>query len=438
MQKIKTYIKKYPYYFSIAVAILVLGTVAIIKMSGDEVTPEEALTRKVETLSVSEYAEGALGVAYPTASGDSFVVRSEASGRVNVVAKSGEKITAGQVVAELDNASERAALTQAQGSYEAALAGAAQSDVSLADAEAALTGSKQDAINTNKAALAAWTSVLYNTVDQLFLNPRVNPPGVKISAEGQATSLNDERVAMNTLLSDWQKKVTTLSNNSDTASLTRELDQALAHVDRLGRMVDTFNTLIQKQGSNDVYTDSELSRLSSEFATAKTSLNTQHSALTSAKNSLLRAEETVNSASIGSTGGQVSSANASIKQALGAYQAVKANYDRTIVRAPFDGTISSLNITVGDIIGVGTDVAIIVPEAGAVTTRWWELPLAAVKYTPDNAYVFVVNAEGALEAIPVETGLVTSNSIKVTGLKGDENVVKDVRGLKAGDKVEVN
>lgn len=438
MKKIQSFIKKYPYHFAGVAILAVVAIVVFIKMSSSEDPVEEASSRKVQTLNVSEFAEGALGVAYPTASGNSFVIRSEAGGRVNVTSKSGEKVEAGQIVAELDNASERAALTQAQGSYEAALAGAARSDVSLADAETALTASKQDAVNASKAAMTAWNSVLYNTVDELFINPRVNPPGVRINAEGQAPAINDERVTLNTVLSDWQKEIASLSNSNNTTSLTSALDQAISRVDRLSRMVDTFIPLIQKQEDNDVFTDAELARLSGEFATARATLNSQHSALSSAKSALLRAEETVNSATIGSTGSEVSSANASIKQALGAYQAAKANYDRTIVRAPFAGTVASLNIVVGDIINVGTDVAIIIPEEGAVTTRWWELPLSAVKYTPDNAYVFTIKEDGVLEAITVETGLVTSNNIKVTGLKGDERVVTDVRGLKAGDKVEIS
>jgi hypothetical protein len=51
--------------------------------------------------------------------------------------------------------------------------------------------------------------------------------------------------------------------------------------------------------------------------------------------------------------------------------------------------------------------------------------------------VFVVNNQGLVEAIEIETGLVTASDLRVTGLNGDEMIVTDVRGLKAGDKVEV-
>ena len=180
-----------------------------------------------------------------------------------------------------------------------------------------------------------------------------------------------------------------------------------------------------------------MATIASEFAAAQATLNTQTANLEAAKIALRRAEEDVNSAAIGGTGGEVSAANAQIKQALGVYQAALANYNRTIVRAPFAGTITTQNVKVGDIINTGTDVSIIKPDSGVETARWWHLPLSAVKYTPDNAYVFVVNSESKIEAVEVETGLVTASNIRVSGLKGDETIVKDVRGLKSGDEVEV-
>ncbi|OGG86149.1 hypothetical protein A2392_01660 [Candidatus Kaiserbacteria bacterium RIFOXYB1_FULL_46_14] len=437
MNKIKNLIKKYPYYSAGAIAALlaIVGFVVVFNSKDAEEVAKEA-TRQVATMSVTEGAEGALGVAYPTASGNSFVVRAEASGRVERAVKVGTKVTAGTIIAELDNSSERAALTQAQGYYEAAQAGAAQSDVSVDDAKTALAAAKQNAVSASRVAMTAWNNVLFNTVDELFSSPRISP-GVRISASSQATELSRNRLEFNTVLSDWQKDLASLSNTSDIGTINAALDRATADVDALTRMVDSFISLLPKHQPDTVFTTSELTRLSAEFATARTTLDTQHSALSGAKSALARADEAVNSASIGGTGGAVSSANAAIKQALGSYQAAKANYDRTIVRAPFAGTITSQNVTVGDILNVGADVAIIVPEEGVETKRWWTLPLSAVKYMPDNAFVFIVNNDNVIEEIKVETGLVTASNIKVTGLNGSENVIKDVRGLKAGERVEV-
>lgn len=438
INKIKQWLKTHPYHSGVGALLLLALVVYLLSQGGGNDTgPAESAERQVKTMAVSEYSAGALGVAVPTASGNSFVVRSEANGRVNRAIKPNTKVEQGTIIAELDNSAERASLTQAQGAYEAALAGAARSDVGVVDAKTGLTSAKQGAISADRDALNAWNSVLFNTVDELFINPRINPPGVHVNAEGLATTLNRDRFDLNTVLSDWQKDVNSLSPSANSATLISALDRAISRTDQLASMVDTFITILPKQKTDEIFTAAEISRLSTEFAAARATLNSNRMALESAKSALKLAEEGVNSAEIGGTSSQVSAANAAIKQALGIYQAAKASYDKTLVRAPFNGTVTSLNVTVGDIIGIGTDVSIIVPEEGVETTRWWSLPLSAVKYTPDNAYVFTVDGEDKIVATPVETGLVSANNIKVTGLKGDESIVEDVRGLKSGDKVTV-
>lgn len=434
--KTLSYAKANPYHALFVVGLVVVIGAIVLSQGKTEEEPVENAKRTVSTMSVADFAEGAVGIAYPTASGDAFVVRAEASGRVTSAAKVGTKVAPGTIVAQIENASERASLTQAQGSYDAARAAAAQSDISAEDARAALTSAKQDAVADNRAALAAFTNVLYNTVDQLFTSPRVNP-GVRIDASGQAPRLGEDRKALTSALSDWEKDLASINESTDTLRLTATLDRASSRISDLSNLVNTFVTLLSRNQTGGQFSETELATFASEFAAAQATLNTQTANLEAAKIALRRAEEDVNSAAIGGTGGEVSAANAQIKQALGVYQAALANYNRTIVRAPFAGTITTQNVKVGDIINTGTDVSIIKPDTGVETARWWHLPLSAVKYTPDNAYVFVVNSENKIEAVEVETGLVTASNIRVSGLKGDETIVKDVRGLKSGDEVEV-
>lgn len=431
------YAKAHPYRAAGALGLIVVVVGAILLSQGASTEePIEEMQRTVSTVNVTDFAEGALGIAYPTASGDAFVVRAEASGRVTSAAKSGLKVAAGTIVAQIENASERAALTQAQGSYDAARASAAQSDISAEDARAALTSAKQDAIADNRAALTAFTNVLYNTVDELFSNPRTSP-GVRISSSGQAPRMGEDRKALTQALKDWESDLALLNDGTDSIRIIATLDRSASRISDLSELVNTFITLLTRHLPDDEFTAAEITALATEFAAAQATLNTQAATLEAAKTTLRRAEEDVSSAAIGGTGGEVSAANAQIKQALGGYQAALANYNRTIVRAPFAGTITTQNVKVGDIINVGADVSIIKPDNGVETTRWWHLPLSAVKYTPDNAFVFVVNGDNKIESIMVETGLVTANNIRITGLKGDETIVTDVRGLKTGDQVEV-
>jgi multidrug resistance efflux pump len=435
LKRVLVQIRKHPYITVLIVASLAAGSFLFLKE--DPAQEEARASERVVTLAdVSDLAEGAAGVAYPTADRDTYVVRAEASGRITRTISTGTKVDTGAIIATIENASERAALTQAQGAYEAARAGAAQSDIGVTDARAALTAAKQDAIADHRSALAVSLNVLYNTVDELFNNPRISP-GVRIDASGRAPALNQSRLDLQSQVTAWENDVSLINEGSDVIQITAVLDRASTRISELSSMVNTFITLLSKQKPDGLFSESELARLASEFASAQASLNTQAAALDSAKTALRRSEESVASASIGGTGGEISSANAAVKQALGTYQAAQANYNRTLVKAPFAGIITAQNVVVGDIISVGADIAMIKPDAGVETMRWWHLPLSAVKYTPDSAFVFIVNDQGLIEALEVETGLVTANDLRVTGLKGDEMIVTDVRGLKTGDKVEV-
>ncbi|MCB9819312.1 hypothetical protein H6789_01190 [Candidatus Nomurabacteria bacterium] len=435
--KILPLIKSHPYYTAIGILILVL--LAFIFLRGGDESSEvvEGSIRTVETVAVGEYSIGAIGVAVPTADGSSFVVRAESGGRVNKTIPANTAVKQGAVIAVLDNGAQLAELTRAEGVYEAALASGARSDISVTDSKQALTAAKQSAVDTNRAALTAWNDVLYNTVDDVFSNPRSNVPGVRISSDGKATYLNDERVAMKALLETWQNEVTSLSANNDTPRIKDAIEKSISRIDRLATMLNTIVPLLAKQDADEVWPEATLVALRSEFATAQSTLNTHRANLLGEKTALTRAEDTVSSASIAGTGGEISAADATIKQALGGYQAAQAAYSKTIVKAPFTGRVTSLNVRVGDIISVGTDVAIVQPNDGVETERAFIIPISAVKYTPENAYVFIVNADGKIESIEVETGLVTANSIKVTGLNGDENIISDVRGLKTGQSVSL-
>lgn len=425
--------------WSVAVAIGLLIVFTLILMSfGEEESSEEVVEgkRTVEIINASEYQSGALGVVAPTADGNSFVVRAEKGGRVNKVSKVGT-VAQGAVIAEIDNAAERAALLQAEGIYEAALAAANRSDISADDARFALTNAKESVVNANRAALTTWNGVLFNTVDELFSNPRASNPGVRIHASGQASDIGEDRVALGNTLDNWQNDVTTVSANQTTAVLVNTIDTAINRVNELAALVDTFIELLPRHPTDEVFTASEISRLQSSFSTARATLNGQRASLEAAKNNLLRAEESVKSAEVGATGGALSAADAQIKQALGAYRAAQASYNKSIVRAPFAGRITSLNTSVGDIINPGSDVAIIVPNEGVETSSFFNLPLSAVKYTPDGALVFVIDENNVLNTKTVTTGLVTASYVQVEGLTGEERIVKDVRGLKAGETVEV-
>jgi RND family efflux transporter MFP subunit len=67
-----------------------------------------------------------------------------------------------------------------------------------------------------------------------------------------------------------------------------------------------------------------------------------------------------------------------------------------------------------------------------------KIPLSAVKITPRGSYVFTVSASSTLQSVTVETGTLLGEEVQInSGLTSDMEIVKDARGLKEGQTVDV-
>lgn len=65
------------------------------------------------------------------------------------------------------------------------------------------------------------------------------------------------------------------------------------------------------------------------------------------------------------------------------------------------------------------------------------IPLTAIKFEREDGSVFQI-VDGKLEKRPVELGVILGNSVEVvSGLKATDEFVVDVRGLVAGESVEI-
>jgi hypothetical protein len=81
----------------------------------------------------------------------------------------------------------------------------------------------------------------------------------------------------------------------------------------------------------------------------------------------------------------------------------------------------------------------VAPTSGtATTTSAVLLPLTAVKLLPESRAVFTVDAEGRVVAHTVTIGDVVGDRIEVlSGASSDMRIITDVRGLSAGQKVQI-
>lgn len=283
-------------------------------------------------------------------------VTAERGGQVvSVPVTLGQSVSAGQVIAVLENAAERAAVLQAEGAYEAALSASAQSSVSVNEARNNLERAQNSAISTIRDANTTINSAVYNNIDTFFTQPNAFVPGLRIDGQGQTGFLNAERVAYQSLLNDWQSEISTLSVNDNLASV---LIDSKASIDRTITFIDTFITVFNSQGGNNTqYTDTELTSFSTSFTTVRSSLIGSRTAIDTALTNLLNAEDALARAELNASGGVSSASDAQVKQALGSLRAAEANLAETILRTPIAGTVNQLSVRAGDFISSFTTAA---------------------------------------------------------------------------------
>jgi RND family efflux transporter MFP subunit len=343
--------------------ICALGLFLVNRVAVESEEPEEAGNLPQVTLGTAEgFAGGdSISVLGNVRAFTEAAVTTERAGRVvRVNVTLGQSVSAGQILATLENAAESAAVVQAEGAYDAAVAARAQAvaadsrdNIGVDESQNTLASAQNAAVNTYKSAYTTVNGVILNNIDTFFTSPNGMVPGLRIEGFGQTNYLNSERVAYQSLLPDWQQRANTLTvqNNLDQALLEAE-----TRVDRTLAMVDSFITLFNRADSGR-YSDSELQTFSTNFTTLRSSLLGSKSSIEAARVGLKSAKDAGTRADISTTVSSVPAADAQIKQALGSLQSAQANFAKTVLRTPISGTINSLNIKSGDFVSSFQSVA---------------------------------------------------------------------------------
>lgn len=415
-------------------------------------------------------------------------VLAQAGGTVTAVNTTlGARVPAGFVIANLENASEKAAVLSAEGTYEAALA--ARETHSLPDTE-------NSARDTYRSAYTTIDTVLGNNLDTFFGNP---------TAYGPEFLLKDGSVEERNRLSGERQNIDAVFTTLKDGQVTATTRDPSALLDEAESIAHTIQTLLNEIAILTTKTDSSATAAQiTDLATARGSINALLTQISTARSGL-------RSGTIGATAG----ADATVKQALGALRAAQANLERTLVRTPVGGQIDFLPIRVGDyvtnlqrvasvsqsqtlevvanvsegdgaLLAVGDTVSVNDTATGTITsispvlnpvtkqievhialentpniiggqsvhvlfpaleksvgeiastTQTLLLPLTSVKLRTQDRIVFTVNAEGRLEAHPVVIGDVHGDRIEIkTPLPADMQIVADARGLAEGELVRV-
>ncbi|MDB5237257.1 MAG: Efflux transporter, family [Parcubacteria group bacterium] len=468
-------------------ALLVIGGVALARSGGTAATPDQVRTVTVQSVSSLGGGGDSVSVVGNVRSVTQADLLAQAGGTVTALhAHIGSVVPAGFVVAELDNATERAQVLQAQGAYDAAVA--AGNAVSPQDADT-------DARNAYRATIATIDSVLTTQVDVFFGSP--TPFGPQFLLKPTATDIEKHRQQLDDTLTQRRANI----SGADTRTVDSLLNESQGDLQSVSTLLDSITAVAGEADSH--VTPAQNAAL----AAARASINAQLATVSGAR-AAYRAKSTTSTASV----------DASVKTALGSLRLAQASLEKKIIRATIGGTVNFLSIHVGDYVPQLTRVATIANNGsleivayvsedtranivagmkvriddkydGVITTiapaldpvtKQIEvhvvvdgsatdlvngqsvriafpgaaapakaaaaspantpilLPLAAVKLSADQRVVFTVDSTGVLVAHVVTIGDVQGDRIQVlSGITPDLMIVTDARGLSAGQKVNI-
>ena len=465
---------------------LIIGAVILMNGAPEDAQPLAGRTVTLATVGELSGSGGSVDIIGTVRSVTEANLLAQNGGTVRSVrTRLGANVPAGFVIAELENAAERAVVLQAEGAYDAAVA--ARNAQSLPDTQDAARDAYRNAFTTLDIALE-------NDVDTFFGGPTPTGPDLLIyPGVEEADRLSRERARIDALVRSFEANLASAHSRSPQALL----DEA----ESIARQIQLFlNQLADAANKRD-------SRVTA----------TQTAALASARTDVNGVLQTIAAARTSLRSGTVSvtaSADASIKQALGSLRGAQAALERTVVRAPIGGQVNFLPIRVGDYVTPLQHVAT-VAQNGALeivayvsednrdllvaggkvivddeyegvitsvapaldpTTKQIEvhvavtgaselvngqsvhiarpdlapreetvqeegpvlLPLASVKLRAGDRIVFSIDEDNRLVANAVEVGEVRGDRIEIlSALPKELRIVADARGLSEGEQVQV-
>jgi HlyD family secretion protein len=286
-------------------------------------------------------------------SGTDLSLSFKASGvveRVNV--KEGEKAQKGQILGSLSQRDQLASLTsargtlaQAQANYNKVLAGSSNEDVAVS--QVALDNAKSVLENTEKQ-----QQVLVDNAYKALLNSGLSA----IAGNGNTASVT---ATISGTYTDTKQGVYKVSIYSTGAGLRFKLDgleTSDGPADVTPQPMGTKGLYIQFSDkyvpSNNTWTVSIPNTQASTYVTNynayQAALETQRTSIAAAKNSVSSAQAALDLKKAQARPADVQAAQAQILSASGQVLAAEASLENTVVRAPADGTITKVDVKVGE------------------------------------------------------------------------------------------
>ncbi|HRY52709.1 MAG TPA: efflux RND transporter periplasmic adaptor subunit [Candidatus Portnoybacteria bacterium] len=390
----KTFIKQH-YIWTSIIILVVLGLGAWIFFGSGQKSSYE-LTKVVKG-DISQIVS-VTGKVRPA---DSVELAFEKSGKIAYIgADIGDKVSAGQRLASLNNSDVLAQLAQAQASLDKeevklaelkagtraeelqiAQTTVANAERTLADvqskAEVDLNNYYDDVENILNDAYVKADDAVNKQTDELFTNDSSDSPNLTFYTGSQAeTNAESKRRQAGVELAAFKTEIDNLSTSQ--SSLDLALTKGEGHLniilDFLNSASTAVNEAIGLSATNQTNYKYYVNAGRTNVSAALTSISTQkqyisaqkatnQSNISGAQNTLAAAQDQLALKRAGSTAEEVSAQEAQVKYAQANVQNYQAALSKTIISSPLDGIVTKRDIELGEIVAANTTVYSILSAA---------------------------------------------------------------------------
>lgn len=420
----------------VIVFVVVLGVRHMLTSASETADTAQSGIAHVQVATIGDLASqaGPLSVVGSVKSKAQATILAQTSGEITSLSVSiGDRVGAGQVLGQFENASQRAAVTQAQGAYDAAAASLAKlkgttavnTGVSSAQAATAAQNAASSLAIALRSTYAALDDAVHTKADTLISNPNSSTPKLlnfTIPDTQLVANIESRRLALNAAFQSAQAA----SDISSTTDVEQRAVTMFTAAKQAGLYLEDLITALNQAVPNNYFSASTIAANQATLAAARTELVTAVGALTSARSAydaaLSGAQTASNSAS--GTADDIAAAEAALTSAQGTLDAARAALSKTVIRSPISGTIVSLPVTRGDFVSNFAQIAE-VSNPGALYVEVQVTADDARTIAAGNAAVIEGSVSGVITSVAPAIDPSTGKILVKVGIVGSQASLTD-------------
>ncbi len=314
------------------------------------------------------------------------------SGRVaGIYAAVGQRVSAGKVLAALENGDAVALVAQREAELarvEAELASlqAGSRPEAVAIRKSAVMKAEAELRDAMRSAYVAADDAVSKQADQFFDNPRSSLASLTFGTANSILEnrLEAERVALEPVLSAWS-----LTLGSDAFAT----DNPEVYAESVRRDIAIVATFLEDASKALSLNASMAALYQDDINTARTAIAADASALSTALGVLVAARGDLALAEAGATIDDLAVKEASVRAARASVASARAELAKTLVTAPFSGVVAKMDVKRGEYVAANTSKVMLISD-GAFQIETFVPQISVAAVAPDDTADVTLDAYG--------------------------------------------